>query len=309
MNKICTIVNFFIDNLVFLFYNLIMEFNIKKLNESLTITGIVNVHFFEFPEGYYTETDKHDFYELVFVSSGEIIVSSEHFNGVIKKNQMIIHSPAEKHSLRCEKGYLPTAIIIGFTCSNNTLKSFAHQPINLNYSDVKKLAEIIKEGRNVFAPPYDAPVFDMKKKKKMLFGSEQMLKILLEYLFIGILRRKNSNLQGDDEDFFEPFSASEILTYLEENYREKITLDELAFIFRTNRSTLCKEFKNLTNQTIMEFLINKRLNQAKVQMINTDKTLTEIAELEGFESIHYFTRVFKNKMGISPKSFRKNYKN
>ncbi len=286
-----------------------MEFNIKKLNESLTITGIVNVHFFEFPESYYTETDKHNFYELVFVSSGEIIVSSEHFKGVIKKNQMIIHNPTEEHSLRCEKGYLPTAIIIGFTCSNNALNSFAHQPINLNNSDVKKLAEIIKEGRNVFAPPYDAPVFDMKKKKKMLFGSEQMLKILLEYLLIGILRRKTTNIKVEEEEFFEPFSASEILTYLQENYREKITLDQLAFIFRTNRSTLCKEFKNLTNQTVMEFLINKRLEQAKIQMINTDKTLTEIAELEGFESIHYFTRVFKKKLGISPKTFRKNNKN
>ena len=281
-----------------------MEFNIKQLNESITITGIVNVHFFEFPEGYYTEPDKHNFYELLFVSSGEIIVSSERFNGTIKKNQMIIHSPKELHSLKCEKGFLPTAIIIGFTCSNNALNTFSNMPINLNYSDVKKLAEIIKEGRNVFAPPYNAPLFDMKKKKKMPYGSEQMLKILLEYLFIGILRKNVAKHQPDDKGFSEPFSANEILTYLQENYSEKITLDELAFIFRTNRSTLCKEFKNLTGTTIMEYLISKRIEQAKNLIITTDKTLTEIAEIEGFESIHYFTRIFKKKMGISPTEYR-----
>ncbi|MBE7087717.1 MAG: helix-turn-helix transcriptional regulator [Clostridiales bacterium] len=277
---------------------LYMKFVIKDLKNSINVSGIVNVHMFEFRGEYYTKDDSHPFYELVFVSSGSLNIKSDSFNGTLEKNQMIIHKPNETHSLSCRDRDYPKVIIIGFLCEGLVFSNF--QPITLKNSDVKKLAEIIKEGRNVFAPPYDVPVFDMKKKKHPPFGAEQMLKLLLEYFLIGVFRSSKI-----EEQTFSKFSVEEILSYLNDNYKEKITIDELAFIFRTNRSTLCKEFKNYTSRTITNYVINKKLQSAKEKMLSTDKTLTEIAEEEGFESIHYFTRVFKKETGVSPNAYRK----
>lgn len=285
-----------------------MEYVTKKLSDTLKILGVVNVHFFEFSKDYYTKNDRHPFYELIFVSSGKLTVNSEDFNGELEKNKLIIHRENEYHSLTCDKGSTPTVIIIGFTCSGTEIKRFSKSPVALNDSDVKKLAEIIKEARNVFAPPYDIPVFDMKKKKNAPYGAEQMLKILLEYFLIGLMRKSSENTKAEELITTEKLNVLEIVDYIDDNFLEKITLDELSFIFKTNRSTLCKEFKNLTTTTVTEYINNKKLETAKTKIINTNKTFTEIAEDLNFESIHYFTRFFKKMTGLSPKEFRKQHK-
>jgi YesN/AraC family two-component response regulator len=143
----------------------------------------------------------------------------------------------------------------------------------------------------------------MKKKKHQPFGAEQLLKNLLEY-FLSNLSRKFSDKSESEDSGQAGLSVGEIIAYMDDNYKEKITLDELAFIFRTNRSTLCKEFKRGTGKTISEYVADKKLSAAKQKIKGTSKTFTEIAEELNFESIHYFTRFFKKHTGISPKTYR-----
>ncbi len=284
-----------------------MKFILKTLAESISVTGIANVHLFEFPQNYSTENDKHPFYELLFLSSGRLEIESESYSGVLEKDCMIIHPANEYHSLKCVSRTAPTVIIIGFDLKGFKTDKFS-SPVKLEDNEIKKLAEIVKEGRNVFAPPYNVPVYDMKKKKNSPFGSEQLLKNLLEYFLVSLIR-KYSEEEKEERKGQEKLSASEIISYIDVNYKEKITLDELAFIFRTNRSTLCKEFKSGTGKTITEYVADKKLLRAMDKIKNTDKTFTEIAEQLNFESIHYFTRFFKKMTGVSPKEFRKDNQN
>ena len=281
-----------------------MEYSLKNLKTSLSVKGIAYVHFFEFQRDFFTKTEKHPFYELVFVSSGALDINSDEFTGKLEKNQMIIHRPDEFHSLSCDKGSNPTVIIIGFSCTGNVIDSFSKSPVTLGVSGIQKLAEIIKEARNLFSPPYNIPLYDMKIKKNSPFGSEQMLGGLLEYFLISAIREFLSGTVRDNSDSPERFSVNEIVSYISDNYKEKITLDELAFIFRTNRSTLCKEFKNATGKTIVEFMNNLKIEEAKNKIISSDLTFTEIAEDLNFDGIHYFTRLFKLITGLSPKEFR-----
>lgn len=283
-----------------------MEYVLKKLEDKISVTGIANLHFFEFPQNFYTAQDKHPFRELIFVSGGRLSIKSDNFSGVLEKNQLLIHRPNEAHSLKTVENNAPTVIIIGFTCIGGEIDRFSGVPVSLDAQDVKKLAEIVKEGRNVFAPPYDVPTYDMKKKKRAPYGAEQMLKNLLEYFLISITRKSGKNAPKEEAvKVADKVNADEIISYIDDNFKEKITLDELAFIFRTNRSTLCKVFRARTGKTVIEYANDKKLSSAKEKIIRTDKTLTEIAEELNFESIHYFTRFFKKMTGLSPKEYRK----
>ena len=127
-----------------------MEFKIKPMSDTLTVTGIANVHFFDFDKNTKTEFDKHPFYELVYVSSGELQVEADGFNGTLKKNMMIIHNLNENHSLSCYENKKTTVIIIGFTCDGLNSEHFSKTPILLNESNEKKTCRNCKRRQKRF---------------------------------------------------------------------------------------------------------------------------------------------------------------
>lgn len=282
-----------------------MKYIEKTLNDTVTVTGLINLHFFEFSKDFYTEDEQHPFYELVYVATGKINIRSARYTGTLEKNELIIHYPDESHSLSCDNESVPTVIIIGFKCAGFDLKYLSEKPVPLSDGEIKNLAEIVKEGRNVFVPPYDVPTYNMKKKQNPVIGSEQLLKILLEYFLLKVVRRTTVKEERAHETTKDAITIHQIISYVSENYAEKATLDQLAFIFGTNRSTVCKEFRAATGLSINAFVKNVKLKKAREMLKDGNRSVTAIAELLGFESIHYFTRFFKKETGLSPLQYRK----
>ena len=280
-----------------------MDFKLKKLDSVIHVSEIANVHFFDFPKGYQTIDDRHPFCELIYVGSGSITVHSDEYSGNLKKNELLIHPANCKHSFSCPQKAETTLIIIGFTCQSDKLHYFANKPLLLDENQIKHLADIVKEGRNVFSPPYNVPLYDMVKKKSALYGSEQMLRSLIELFLIKLIRKYEFS-ERSDEAQSPTFTINEIIEYLDNNFSEKITLEELAFLFRTNRSTLCKEFRAATNKSLGAYLADKKIQAIKKLLLQKEKSITQIAYDLNFDSVPYFCEFFKRQTGITPSQYR-----
>ncbi len=282
-----------------------MEFQLKSLSQVLTVNKIANIHFFEFEENFSTKDDYHPFFELVFVKKGKLYISSEDYAGTLHKGEMILHRPNELHSLTCPTNSFPITIIIGFECNTDSLNSLSLAPTLLTLSQIKALAEIIKIGRTIFAPPYNTPIYNMKKKKSVPFGNEQLLKIYLETFLIELVKGKSAQKLSAKAPAPAPTKMNDIIAYLEENYLQKILIDELVFMFNSNRSKLCREFKEATGTTVLEYINRKKIEHAKRLLLETNASITQIAEQMHFDTIHYFTFFFKKQTGLTPKEFQR----
>ncbi len=279
-------------------------FQLKTLTPTLTVERIANLHLFTFEENHMTEHNHHPFYELVFVADGEMNVTSDGFSGVLQKNQMLIHRPDEVHFLTCPPHISPTVIIIGFSCTGYALDAFSDHAVTLDEHETGILAQIVKEGRNVFAPPYDVPTYDMKKKEQIPFGSEQLLRVYLECFLIELVRVFGQQTAKEPMPVGS-FAVGEAIKYINENFLEKTSIDELAFLFRTNRATFCKEFKAVTGKTLLGYIADKKIALAKERLLGTDKTVTHIADELKFDTVHYFAKFFKKHTGLTPGEYRK----
>ena len=102
-----------------------------------------------------------------------------------------------------------------------------------------------------------------------------------------------------------PSVLLKVIDYLDNNYAEKITLDGIAERFFISKARLCTLFKTHTRSSVIDFLLNIRLNHAKKLLTETKKSMEEIADLCGFSSANYFGLLFKQKLGLSPKAYRK----
>ena len=280
-----------------------MEFKLKRFEKKIDVTRIANIHYFEFTRQYQTFKDNHAFRELVYVDTGSINVEAENFSGVLTENMLIIHKTGEIHSLTCPDDSAPNVIIIGFECMADELDGFSEKPVILEDEQQKILTEIIKEGRTVFKAPYDIPnLKDMKKRKDYPFGADQMIKLKLEMLLIELVRSKMTEKTGVDSEIFDP-KTHEIYNYVNKNFRENITLGELCFIFGTNKTTLCSSFKKAYGDTVVGYINSLKIKEAKKLLREGEYNLTEISQKLGFSSVHYFSRMFKKRQGVSPSEY------
>jgi len=283
-----------------------MQFKLKAFNTPINVSRIANIHYFEFTNQYHTNDDSHHFCELVYVDKGEISVRSENFTGILYDNQLIIHRPDEVHSLKCTDAIAPNIIIIGFECDSSELEKFAKNPVTLANEQQKMLAEIMKEGMSVYAPPYDLPnTTDMKKREVYPFGADQMIKLKLEIFLITLIRFFSSPEQISKKEIYPENELLNVYQYIKEHYTEKITLDNLCFLFGTNKTTLCQCFKKQYGDTILNYINTLRIKEAKTLLRKNELSVTEISEKLGFSSIHYFCRIFKKATGNSPKEYLK----
>lgn len=96
-----------------------------------------------------------------------------------------------------------------------------------------------------------------------------------------------------------------IISYIEENYMKKITLDDLADVAGCSSQYICRFFKKLSGDTPIQYLITFRVHKAAVMLTETTKTVLEVCLDCGFENISYFIRTFSRIMGMTPGQYRK----
>ena len=139
---------------------------------------------------------------------------------------------------------------------------------------------------------------------------ENILNTLFSYFIFTVDRLAGSSQTPHTERKNNiPTLVLKVIDYINEHYDQKQTLDELAKYFFVSRSTLIYNFKKYTNCSLIDFLLNVRLTKAKELLLNTKKSVSEIAELCGFCSANYFGLMFKKKENLSPANFRKHQKN
>ncbi len=280
-----------------------MEFKLKDFKIDVTVTRMANIHYFEFTKEYHTFKDEHPFRELIYIDSGNIEVESDGYSGTLGSKQLLIHKNGEVHSLSCIGDSTPNVIIIGFECDCERLDLFSKKAYTLSNELIRNLTEVVKEGRSVFLPPYDvANIRDMKKREDSPFGADQMLKLKLELFLIELIRSielpsvTNKATQSD-------IKLEEIFTYINNNYREKITLDDLCFLFGTNKTTICKSFKSAYGDTVINYINKLRIENAKKALREGNTSLTQLSANLGFSSIHYFSKLFKSFENKSPSEY------
>ena len=98
----------------------------------------------------------------------------------------------------------------------------------------------------------------------------------------------------------------EMVSFIYQHYAEKISLDDIAASGCVSRSKCCLIFKHYLQQSPIDFLNSYRLKISRNLLRNTNKSITEIAFSCGFNHLSYFSKMFINYYGCTPREYRKN---
>ena len=94
------------------------------------------------------------------------------------------------------------------------------------------------------------------------------------------------------------------INYVDANYDKPITLAEIARASHLSVSRLAHIFKEQMGITIIDYLTSVRIERAKQLLLATDQNCTEVCFEVGYNNQSYFTRTFKELVGVTPRQFR-----
>ena len=145
-----------------------------------------------------------------------------------------------------------------------------------------------------------------KEMKSPRVGSSY---VLSQYKELFIVECCRSALEEGVSTIFKNGDASfkwlsKVLEYIDSNYHRPITLQELSSIADLSKGHLCRVFKREMGRSAFDHIINRRLQHALYQLKSGDSKVLSIALESGFSDLTYFNRIFKKKIGCSPRQYR-----
>ena len=125
---------------------------------------------------------------------------------------------------------------------------------------------------------------------------------LLQKDFIGVrAERPVTEVRQHYQDAF----LEKILAYIDENICKPMTIAEICRKFSLSRSSLQILFKENMDQSPKKYINELKMEKSRQMIYEGRYTISEIALMMGFNSIHYFSRAFTQRYGIAPSEYSK----
>lgn len=129
------------------------------------------------------------------------------------------------------------------------------------------------------------------------------------YLFFDYLTQSTQSAKLVKSSKMSDYYIKEALNYIEQNFQNNISIEEIAAVCGINRSYLGKIFRNSIGKSPQEFLMNYRMIKATELLKLTSLSIGEIGCAVGYENQLHFSRAFKTIYGVSPREWRNQQKN
>lgn len=254
---------------------------------------------------------KHDVCELNFIYGGEGLnrVVGDSAETIPDLDLVLIVGPIE-HAWKqgvCSKDNI-REISIQFELNSILPPSLQNKN---QYLSIRQMMEKAKKGL-VFSRPAIMRVFPLLER--MLETKDNFENILVFLNVLNMLSRdENSRILSSgafSQQETKPDSRriQRVMQYVEDHYFEDIRLSDLAQLVNMASVTLARFFLNTTGQTVFTYVKAVRLGHASRLLVDTSRSISEIAYSCGFNNLSNFNRQFKVSKGITPKEFRRIYK-
>ena len=174
----------------------------------------------------------------------------------------------------------------------------------------------VKEALSVIDLCKDAPVYHSHSKELREKLADEMLYIVNHpqessfhlighlYLFLDYLLQSAKSTKLVSSGRMRDYYIKEAINYIEQNFQNNISIEDIAAVCGINRSYFGKIFRNSIGRSPQEFLMNYRMVKATELLKLTSLSIADVGSAVGYENQLHFSRAFKNIYGVSPREWK-----
>lgn len=235
----------------------------------------------------------HEYFELYYLESGERfhMIGNEIYH--MNSGEFVLIPPYIMHHSYGENDMPFKRLIVYFT------KEMIMQ------SDI---LELLSQEARVYQKDEHREIHSLmckilKEAETDDIHSKYMKTLLLNQISILLARYSSETAKPEQQN-----RITQIIQFLQENYTEDISLDDLSSHFYLSSYYLCHEFKKYTYTTIVQYINNLRVLHAQRLFQETSQSVTEISKIVGFSNVTHFNRIYKSVTGMSPSQTKKQFR-
>lgn len=232
-------------------------------------------------------------YLLIYVNTGKISVTKNNRETILGEKHFVIYKPFEPQRysyIACKDSEIFwihfNGVFVERILSDLSLTKF-YSAIRANNMLTELFHNILKA---------------LKEKK-------QNHKTVCNYCFLMILNilSENSISQVKNKIDDKKQTINNLLITIDSNISEYYSTSQLAKLCNLAPSTFIKTFKSVTGVPPITYLNNRKLENAAYLLAETDYSVLEISQMQGFQNQFYFSKAFKKKYKSSPTNYRANF--
>ncbi len=269
-------------------------YNFRRILPRIKIREILGYYYSIRSNDYHFDGETHDYFELTYVDLGAMTTVVDGVRYELKERELMIYGPGQFHTQEISSEGPCSYVTIIFDMESSQFEPL----LNRVFPYEKKIHTLLK-------------TFILESTSQLPYMNSLML-CLLQETIIRLLQNdftgshmENEHLVTGARQHYQDEFLEKILAYIDENICKPMTIAEICQKFSLSRSSLQILFKENLNQSPKKYINELKMEKSR-QMICEDKyTISEIALMMGFNSIHYFSRAFTQKYRISPSEYSK----
>lgn len=245
--------------------------------------------------------------EITYVQKGTMCYKVNHMVYHLKEGDIVFNNSGALHSGTMEDqkdcSYIPV------TFDPRLIYGFFQSTINSKYVDPVLQDSLLPALCINQSEPWHRPfreyllrIIDLDKKKPDFY--ELDITICLQSMWRLLLEHIIYEPQASRENSLEYDRIKKILSYIEENYQNKITLNDIAGHIHLCESECTRLFKRHMNTTLFAFLQEYRIERS-LELLQAGEPISAVADKAGFSDPNYYSKVFARIKGCSPREYRK----
>lgn len=267
------------------------------LYNEISIYRIVKITYLS---NYCIERHVHDYFHYIYVIKGnpEIIIRNKIFHA--EPRELFLIGPKTEHEVVNKSDKNCETLDIKFSSLNQLLvEKFKCLPIRIENSG------------NTIESILFAIIAGMYNKEPVI--NELICIKVLEFLCYLLKTNQTEETRNEyavsDESIIDIIDNKnielfeQVKKYIQQNIREKYRISYLANLFNMSEAYFCTMFKKHYDVTPIQYITMLKIEKAVDLMYSTSMNISEISDYLGFETVHYFSRKFKQLMGISPSKY------
>ena len=277
-----------------------MAWNSYEIKEQIKIERIYSLFKRHYDKGHHFLGEMHDFWEVVYVIDGEVIISADENVHNFKSGDIIFHKPLELHKFNVvgEKG--ATLLVFSFTMSGELCKKMERRAYHLDKygrTIIKSFLEFLELEKGKY-PQAEGDItysdFHLIYSQDNIFL--QTVSLYISSIILSLASGADA-LQKTKTHETELFKNA--LVIMNERVAEQLSVSELAANLNISVSSLKRLFDKYAGMSVHKYFLSLKIKTATI-MLKSGMTVNEVSDTLGFSSQGYFSATYKRETGNNP---------